>query len=61
MLKDAYAVVNGGSEIFKSVMMFIYPKSVTQIFENWTKKPQRNTFLNTIDLAGIRNYQKLGI
>ena len=61
MLTDAYAVVDGGSEIFKRVMMFIKPKSEAPIFENWRKKPQKNTFLNTIDPAGNRNYQKHGI
>ena len=28
LLADAYTVVDGGSEIFKQVMMFIKPKSV---------------------------------
>ena len=56
MLTDAYAVVDGGSEIFKRVMMLRKPKSETPIFENWRKKTiKKNTFLNTIDLAGIRN------
>ena len=39
MLTDAYAVVDGGSEIFKRVMMLRKPKSDTPISENWWKKP----------------------
>ena len=60
LLADAYAVVDGGSEIFKRVMMFIKPKSVPPIFENWRKISQKNIYLSTIDLAGVRNYQILG-
>ena len=58
ILTDVYAVGDDGSEIFKRVMMFIKPKSVKPIFENWRKKSHKNTFLNTIDLVGIRKLSK---
>ena len=54
-------VLDGGSEIFKRVLMFIQPKSEIPIFENWGKTPQKNTFLTTIDLVGVVIIKKLGI
>ena len=62
MLTDAYVVVDGGSEIFRRVMMIIKPKAVTPISENWNKKTPKNHLSEYyFDLAGVRNYQKLGI
>ena len=59
---NAYGyVLDGGSEIFKRVLIFIEPKSETPIFENWGKTPHKNTFLTTIDLFGVVIIKKLGI